>query len=248
MSLYTPLTFTLKQTKVFTGVSPRSERFAVQSVIAANPVGLDGTSNPDGAFAANAFIMGPGGGVDSETYIGMINLSKPEDLALPINPLNCFRDLDTDLSAYGPGHTLIIRGYLTPPPGIPTYTMPGEWTPETGTVDDPQSFVVAAADGANDRTVISGVFPWATANLCWQMFSPASVLVASGTRGVTERQQTGLSRWRDRRLTVGFYEVVAALDHMTSVQTYLKSIAKQANLDASAYLTWPPGNPVVNTY
>ena len=250
MTLSVPLTLNLTQKKVFTGYAPRTARYAVQNRVTANPLAMDGSSNPDGDFAAHAFILAPAGGLDMEGLVEMLDLSNPEHLSIPRNPLLYFRDPMVDLSVYPAGFTLKVKGYVVSAPGVMpvVYGLPGEWANESGDIDGPRMFPIAAEDGAHARTKVTTPFLWAARNLTWEMLNPSGAVVASGTQGVTEREDTSLAKWRDTQFTAAFPEMVAALDHMTFVQVHVKSIAKQANSDPATYLTWQPGNPVNNTY
>lgn len=251
MTLSVPLTLNLTQTKVFTGYAPRTARFAVQNAITANPLALDGTSNPEGEFAATAFILGPAGGLDLEGLVTMVDLTNPAHLAIPISPLNCFKDLAVDLSVYSPGAILRVYGHMTgdPPPAPPVYTIPGEWTESAIPLNTPRDFVVSAVDVPNGRVQITTRFLWATQNLHWELLAPSTLAVlASGTQGVVQRQTLGLPQWRDRYFTAAFYEMTAALNHTTYVQAHVKSVAKQANSDPATFLDWPPSNPTTITY
>ena len=254
MTLTVPLTLNLSQKKVFTGYAPRTGRYAVQNRITANPVGLDGSSNPDGDFAALAFILAPAAGPYMEGLVEMLDLTNPVHLAIPRNPLVYFRDPDVDLSIYPAGHILKVLGYLVSAPGVvpEVYGLPGEWADEGGDIDGPRDFTVVAEDVSSPplsgRTKVSTPFLWAARNLKWEMWSPSGSRVAFGTQGVTERKDPSLTKWRDTQFTAAFPEMVAALDHKTYVQVHVKSVAKQANSDPATYVTWQPGNPVNNTY
>jgi hypothetical protein len=251
MTLSVPLTLNLTQTKVFTGYAPRTARFAVQNVITANPLALDGTSNPQGEFAATAFILAPTAGVDMERLVTMVDLTNTAHLAIPVNPLNHFKDLSVDLSAYPSGGILRIYGQTTSPPGVipAVYTIPGEWTDLALLIDAPRDFVVGSVDTVNARVGITSRFLWATQGLRWELLAPSTLAVlAQGTQGVVQRETLGLLEWRDRMFTAAFYEMTEALNHTTYVQAHVKSITKQANSDPDTYLSWPPMNPVTFTY
>ena len=86
MTLSVPLTLNLTQKKVFTGYAPRTARYAVQNRVTANPLAMDGSSNPDGDFAAHAFILAPAGGPDMEGLVEMLDLSNPEHCPSPGTP------------------------------------------------------------------------------------------------------------------------------------------------------------------
>lgn len=250
MSLLTPISLTLTQNKVVTGSPPRTGRFAVQSSIVANPLTLDGQSNPAGLVPANAFIITKDLGVDQERFYRMLDLSKSEDLAYPINPLDCFTDLAVNLSTAPVGGTLRIRGQVLSAPGAPEllYGLPGEWVTDPAQLPGPADFEILEVL-QDQRLRVSGRFMWAARDLHWEVLDAEGNLTGlSGTAGVTQRQQLNLEFWRDRHFTAGFYEMSAALDHITLVQTHVKSITKQANSDAATYLAWPPSNPIVTTY
>lgn len=253
MSLSVPLTLNLLQRKVFTGYEPRTGRFAVQSSITANPLGFDGSSNPEGANAANAFVLAKTSGVDRERLVEMLDMANTEHLALPANPLNGFRDVSVDLSTYPADCTLRVYGKITSPPGVepPVTTLPGEWATPEGQIDGYREFrfiTPTSDDIALGRARIAETFLWACDGLRWELYSPSMALLTSGQQGLTERERPDLTLWRDRQFTAGFYEMPAALDHITFVQVHVKSVVKQANSSPQDFLTWVPGNPVTNTY
>lgn len=235
MSITNPLTLTLAQRKVFTGTAPRTGRFAVQSTVT--------PSSSGGDAVAAAFILGPALGVDQERLLRMLDLTVPADVALPVNPLNHFKDAVVDISVVAVPSVLRI-GMITPsdPPA------PGEWD-ELGSLPDTLDFSVTAPDVPNQRIRIEGAFRWSAQNLVWEVRSlDLSTVLLSGTNGYTEREDTGLLEWRADRFTAAFEESPAALDHIAVTQAYVRSLAKQANVDPTAYLQMPPGNPINNTY
>lgn len=235
MSTTNPLNLTLLQRKVFTGSAPRTARFAVQSVVT--------PSAPGGDAVAAAFILGPALGVDMERLVRMLDLTVPADVAIPVNPLDYFKDAVVNISSVLTPSVLRI-GKITPsdPPA------PGEWD-ELGTLPDTLDFSLVNTDVLNQRAKIDGAFLWGAQNLVWEVrtLDLATVLM-SGSNGYTQRSNPALLEWRADRFTAAYEESPAALDHIAVTQAYIKSLVKQANVDPTSYLQMPPGNPISNVY
>lgn len=235
MSTTSPLALTLQQRKVYTGSAPRTARFAVQSLVTPSTEG--------GAAAAAAFILGPASGVDMERLVRMLDLTVPADVALPVNPLSYFKDTLVDISSVAVPSVLRI-GKITPSDPV----APGEWD-SLGTLPDTYDFTLAAVDVPNQRVEIDGVFWWGAQDLVWEVRTlDLSTVLLSGSNGFTQRENPVLLEWRADRFTAAYDESPAALSHITATQAYVRSLAKQANVDPSSYLQAPPGNPISNTY
>lgn len=224
------LTLTLTQTKLYTGASPRTERFAVTHRLV--------SSVPTEGDLEAAFILQVASGVDRERLLRILNLSAALDIALvadpaSVNPLTYFRDGEMNLGAtVAPGDILRIVG------------SPGEWGPA-----DNASFTIATADPITQRITVTEPFPWSVQGLEYRVRDPADAVdvVALRTGGLTERADTGLSEWRTDRFTAGFDTSAEALAHIIWVQAHVASLAKQAQLDVAEYLA-SGGNPITNVY
>lgn len=229
MAVVSPLQLSLTQRKVFTGLSPRTQRFAVQELVT--------PSSEGGAAAAAAFILGPAVGTDRERLLRMLDLSVPADVALPINPLLYFKDTVINVSS------VAVPAVLRVGP-----TAPGEWD-ETGALPATIDYVIDAVDVPNQRVVMDQPFWWSASGLTWQIWNPGlTLMLASGTNGLTERFDPALLEWRADRFCAAYAESPQALDHITATQAFISSLSKQANVDPTAYLAMPPGNPINNTY
>jgi len=235
MALAPPLTLQLTQTKRFTGDAPRTERFAVQSVIV--------PSTPTTNRLDAAFVIGPAVGVDRERMLRVINLEDPTDAALvsagpsTVNPLNCFRDDVVDLSAVClVGDTIRVS--------LP----PGEWSGALGPTPT-MDFMIQSLDGPNQRVKTVTPFLWSALGLTYTVLAPDLVTVRTGPHSVgrTERENTALIEWRDTQVTMAFLTSTEAFDYIASVQAYMASLGKQVKRDVDAFLD-TGGNPIVNTY
>jgi len=224
------LKLTLTQTKLYSGASPRTERFTVTHQLV--------SSVPTEGELEAAFILQVASGVDRERLIRILNLSAALDAALvadpaSVNPLTYFRDGALDLAEeVSPGDTLRVIG------------SPGEWGPA-----DNAAFTIASVDDVTQRIAVTEPFPWSAQGLTYRVRDPADTydVVPQRTGGFTERVNTGLSEWRTDRFTAGFATSAEALSHIVWVQAHVASLAKQAQLDVAEYLA-AGGNPITNVY
>lgn len=233
MALPPPLVLTLTQNKLYTGVSPRTERFGVQSRLVASVA-------TDQQLEA-AFILGPATGVDRERLLRVLNLSHAPDQVLladpgSVNELKYFKDPTLDLTA-----TVQIGDVVR------VSTPPGEWSAALPATMD---FTVTALDlTPNFRLVFAEPFLWSAENLTFTVYQSnlVTVRVPTRTTGRTEREDTGAVEWRCDRFTAAFDTSTEALDHIASIQAYVASLSQQAILDVQEFLD-VGGNPIVTVY
>ena len=174
---------------------------------------------------------------DKERFVRVATL---EDLVgtgpsgeLPIRPLTVFADTQIDFSDVLNGDRLVFT------------EVPPEWGEPLPT------FTVAAALGTSLR--VTAPFLWSVTmptdgaeGLGWELYRGMAKLKA-GSHGWTSRVGGDGLVLTDRFFNV-LTDGTAALNHIASVQTYVKSLAANAGLDGSEYEKYAPGNPLTNTY
>jgi hypothetical protein len=230
MSLASPLTLTLTQRKVFTGLAPRTARFGVQELVVPSTTG--------GEAVAAAFIIAPATGIDQERLVRMLDLRVSADVALPINPLSHFKDVSVNTSTIDMALSPVLR-VMAPP---------GEWD-ETGALPSTVDYPILDVDVPNQRILMQVPFWWSVSGLTWEIRDAAlTTVLASGTEGFTQRFNPALTEWRADRFLSAFDDVPAATNQIVATQAYIASLSKQANIDPTSYLAAPPGNPITTVY
>lgn len=234
MAIAPPLVLTLTQRKLYTGDSPRSARFGVQSSLVAS---VATTQQLEAAF-----ILGPSTGVDRERLLRVASLDEPLDVALintsgSFNELTFFKDAGIDL-----GVTAQVGDVIR------VSTPPGEWSPDGNTYAT-ADFTITALNPANQRVEVAAPFLWSAAGLTYTVLQPDLVTprVVTRTGGFTEREDPAALEWRCDQFTTGFETSTEALAHMASTQAYVSSLSQQTKLDVQEFLD-TGGNPVINSY
>jgi hypothetical protein len=213
----------LRQTKMFVGpmrFAVRHEIVSASPALLAFPLIVDASASPK----------------DKERLVAVASLdalvrrSFTDGRALVPKKLNSFADHSVSISAR-PSDTLII------------FDCPTEWGGGT------QTFTVRGPDSAGSALIITDAFSWSfpepeppNKGLRWEL-QRAGAVVANGDQGYTMREGGDGLSLSDRFMAI-LPDGETALNHMTSIATYLDSLAKSAGLDGASFEAFPPGNPV----